>query len=493
MTDSVNKELVKRVQLTLSKYINKPQLTEKLLNKPPFKFLHDIVTNVILSTGYLTDVFTDEEIISTNVTTKESKIKFLEKLITAIQSTTNKTISARPSKIVAGLEVSKTLELLIAIVFGIETKNKEVKEQISPNTKTKKPETTKINNQNKSKLLEKNKSLEKSKSLEKKVKENIDHDSQKKIQKSDSVESSVVKNDEPVSMEMDTTTKSDGEFSVKPVDEEIKNTVDSSVKTEELIENKLQSAIKSKTEKKASESIEKTNPEENPLRKLSETHNISKPLRPKSSRPPAPNRRPQSNTFTEIPKHSDSFFSKNNDKINDIDDNIVTIEVLNDNKSTYDSYTQEDGQGHLVSQILQTQMEFNIKKKTDSSKIEWEGKNVKDQEMLTKEMDTIRQFIQGITKSANPLSKLINNMQENIDQMNRELNYWKNFTEKTNEKLDLQQQVVEEQIKPMVMLLEKLTIEVKDELEMMDYCKANIMKNKSHINYLISERFMFKN
>jgi len=49
MTDSVNKELIKRVQLTLSKYINKPQLTEKLLNKPPFKFLHDIVTNVSIN------------------------------------------------------------------------------------------------------------------------------------------------------------------------------------------------------------------------------------------------------------------------------------------------------------------------------------------------------------------------------------------------------------------------------------------------------------
>lgn len=68
----------------------------------------------------------------------------------------------------------------------------------------------------------------------------------------------------------------------------------------ELNENQLQSKIKSKSENKDSESIEKTNAEENPLRKLSETHNITKPLRPKSSRPPAPNRRLQSNSFTEL-------------------------------------------------------------------------------------------------------------------------------------------------------------------------------------------------
>lgn len=39
-----------------------------------------------------------------------------------IDSTTNRTILAKPSKIVAGLEVTKTLELLLAIVYGIEIK-----------------------------------------------------------------------------------------------------------------------------------------------------------------------------------------------------------------------------------------------------------------------------------------------------------------------------------------------------------------------------------
>lgn len=68
----------------------------------------------------------------------------------------------------------------------------------------------------------------------------------------------------------------------------------------EQIRKKSQSTIKSELEKQDLNQVEKANQlEENQLRKLSETHNINKPLRPKSSRPPAPNRRPQSNTFTE--------------------------------------------------------------------------------------------------------------------------------------------------------------------------------------------------
>jgi len=53
-------------------------------------------------------------------------VKMYDDNILLSESTTNKTVSARPSKIVAGLEVAKTLEMLMIIVFGIETKVKHI-------------------------------------------------------------------------------------------------------------------------------------------------------------------------------------------------------------------------------------------------------------------------------------------------------------------------------------------------------------------------------
>lgn len=45
----VGDAVIKRTQDLLGKIIKKPILTEKLLRKPPFKFLHDIIHAVSLN------------------------------------------------------------------------------------------------------------------------------------------------------------------------------------------------------------------------------------------------------------------------------------------------------------------------------------------------------------------------------------------------------------------------------------------------------------
>lgn len=39
----VDPESIRRTQEALGKFVKKPPLTEKLLKKPPFKFIHDVI------------------------------------------------------------------------------------------------------------------------------------------------------------------------------------------------------------------------------------------------------------------------------------------------------------------------------------------------------------------------------------------------------------------------------------------------------------------
>ncbi|CAI5455034.1 unnamed protein product [Caenorhabditis angaria] len=89
--------------------ISKPTLTEQLLSRPPFKFIVDIVTNIIKSTGYLKDEFDKDELAAAG-TDKTSKAAFLDKLISLLNNGDLENVKS--AKIIAGKDPEDTNKLL---------------------------------------------------------------------------------------------------------------------------------------------------------------------------------------------------------------------------------------------------------------------------------------------------------------------------------------------------------------------------------------------
>ncbi|KAM8934135.1 TRAF3-interacting protein 1 [Pelodytes ibericus] len=107
--------VIRRTQESLGKVIRKPPLTDKLLGKPPFRYLHDILTEVIRTTGFLKGLYTESELKSDNVKDKDAKISFLQKAIDVVLIVTGEPLAVKPARVVAGHEPERTNELLQAI------------------------------------------------------------------------------------------------------------------------------------------------------------------------------------------------------------------------------------------------------------------------------------------------------------------------------------------------------------------------------------------
>ncbi|KAL5284001.1 TRAF3IP1 family protein [Megaselia abdita] len=134
---------IKKTQETLGKFVKKPALTEKLLKKPPFRFLHDVISAVIRDTGNFKSLYTPEELKSDNIKDREAKIAFLQKIIDVVKQVSNDPpLAVKPSKIVAGHEPEQTNRLLQRIAFIISNKinTSPVTNSETPKTKPKKDE-----------------------------------------------------------------------------------------------------------------------------------------------------------------------------------------------------------------------------------------------------------------------------------------------------------------------------------------------------------------
>ena len=93
----------------------KPRLTDKLLAKPPFRFLHDIVSAVREASGgvFADGLFTAAELTAEGAgESRESKIAYLDKLINFLGLHLGTHLGVHAGKVVVGAEAENTNEML---------------------------------------------------------------------------------------------------------------------------------------------------------------------------------------------------------------------------------------------------------------------------------------------------------------------------------------------------------------------------------------------
>jgi len=118
--------LIAETQRLLGDVIKKPKLTEGLLKKPPFRFLHDIVSEVHRATNFpSSEHITETELDSANYKDKDAKVGYLNMIMGHIGTACGRPVPAKPLKIVAGLEPENTnimLQMLAEAAVGTPVK-----------------------------------------------------------------------------------------------------------------------------------------------------------------------------------------------------------------------------------------------------------------------------------------------------------------------------------------------------------------------------------
>ena len=83
-------------------------MSEKLLCKPPFRYLHDIFTATMAKTGFGEGLYEGPELNSKSYEDKDSKLKFLIKIITLVEMMMGEKQDIKPSMVLVGQHADKT-------------------------------------------------------------------------------------------------------------------------------------------------------------------------------------------------------------------------------------------------------------------------------------------------------------------------------------------------------------------------------------------------
>ncbi|CAO2625459.1 TRAF3-interacting protein 1, partial [Lemmus lemmus] len=600
---AMNAAVVRRTQEALGKVIRRPPLTEKLLNKPPFRYLHDIITEVIRITGFMKGLYTDAEMKSDNVKDKDAKISFLQKAIDVVMMVSGEPLSAKPARIVAGHEPERTNELLqligkcclnklssdeavkrvlagekgdsrgraVRTSKASESDNKGLKEEESRTHKEDKrssevkERSASAEHKQKEELKEENKPREKERDKEKakepdrdrhrdsdkdrnregerekartrakqdRDRSNKDRDREAERDKERDRRSESGKEKERLK-DRDRDKGKDRERRKTKNGEHSRDTDREKSRDPDKPERKNPCAVcqvilfllffktevsagasrslPSKTSKRRSKNSlegeagptgqDKPEVSENAEVPSELSSNLRRIPRPGSARPAPPRVKRQESTETLVGDRSGSgktvsnviIDSQNSD--NEDDEQFVVeaapqlAEMSEIEMVQAGDLEDEEKHGGLVKKILETKKDYE--KLQPSSKpgekdrsLVFESAWKKEKDIVSKEIEKLRVSIQTLCKSALPLGKIMDYIQEDVDAMQNELQLWHSENRQHAEALSKEQSITDSAVEPLKAELCELEQQIKDQQDKICAIKANILKNEEKIQKMV--------
>ncbi|CAI2723705.1 unnamed protein product [Schistosoma spindalis] len=461
----VDVKIIKRTQETLGKLIKKPVLTEKLLSRPPFRFLHDICTSVIRSTGLMKGLFNSEELEADNVKDKDKKLAFLQKLVDFLTVVHERTIPVRIMSIVAGKEAEKTNEMLFLLAEAVNKKinNEEYVARVLQGRKVDDGKTSTVKKQVSEIKLSKKKPSSESNIVDHRTKLTQSRRKYKLNMEKDSTD--------PVNIEkcgsaresnlfQDSGSRAGKQCGLQTPEKSQEETVAPTLQNSEtsVFQPRHHRPASAKGQRVKNDDVKISTDQQDSKREPTENSRLALPRPRRSGDFVIEDNHNQVNmTCISGLIISDSQHDTTDEEHDDNNDDKKFVSVETPGNISADILTKqwdktelEDNHEHggLVTKILQTKKEYeNISTmnkeslKVQSSRLN-EAAKEREKALLKKEINRLCDSLQTLSRSAIPLSKLMDFVQEDLETMQQEFERWKTENHILKSQLKQQENVV---------------------------------------------------
>lgn len=151
---------------------------------------------------------------------------------------------------------------------------------------------------------------------------------------------------------------------------------------------------------------------------------------------------------------------------------------------------EDEKHGGLVKKILETKKGYEKAQQPSrpgekEKSLVFESAWKKEKDIVSKEMERLRVSIQTLCKSALPLGKIMDYIQEDVDAMQNELQLWHGENRQHAQALQEEQSITDAAVEPLKAELAELEQLIKDQQDKICAVKASVLRNEEKIQKMV--------